>query len=353
VPDHDRARARTALAAVALAWGAGCAGADGTTPEDDAARDADGGGEVALFEVEPGDDAQDGGCSAGCTVCGAIDSCGGICQTGACPGTLACDAGACVCAPTGCTTCGADDGCGKRCQTGACPAGLACNAGLCTAATTSYLAPPLPAHFYHPTYGYLDAYPRDQSVAIGAEDPATIVYTTDGSMPGAGSPRKPSPLSIPVVNGTTLKWYADTGLAESPAHAVSIRVDARLQTYYAYAVDSADLGGAGPVVVVAPGATVSGTASWQGWTAPACPGCRYQLIYGVDTTSVGCFYDGAVGVWPGKSVAGSAFSVKAPSTPGAHRLNVTYDLQLSCPGALAQNSLGVRPTQTIGWIVVK
>lgn len=345
---------RAAAAAIALAAAGltGCAGADGSTPEDDAAADADV-GEAPLFEVEPGDDAQDGSCGAGCVVCGAADGCGGTCQTGACPGNQACSAGICVCQPTGCTTCGADDGCGKRCQTGACPPGLACAAGACRAATTSYLAPPLPAHFFHPTYGYLDAYPRNQNVAIGSEAPSTIVYTTDGSTPGAGSPSQPSPLTLPIVNGTALKWFADTGIAETPAHSAAIRVDTRLQTYYAFVVENADLGGAGPVVVVSPGATVSGTASFQGWNAPACPGCRYQLIYGVDTTSIGCFYDGAVGVYPGKSVSGGAFSVKAPSTQGAHRLNVTYDLQLSCAGALAQNSLGVRPTQTIGWIVVR
>ena len=220
-------------------------------------------------------------------------------------------------------------------------------------ATPSHLAPPNPPHFYTPTYGYLDAFARKLVFSIGAEEPATIVYTTDGSTPGAGSPRGASPVRLLLdTDGTQLRWYADNGVAE-PAHAANVQIDARLQTYYGYLVDVADLGGGGPVAVVSPGATVSGTANWQGWTSPACPSCRYQVIYGVGATSMGCLYDGAVGAWPGSSGLGAAFTVTAPSVAGLYKVNVTYDLQLSCANAVAKASLGVRPTETIAWIVVK
>ncbi len=337
---------RVAGSVLALAL-ASCAGADGA-PVDDAAPDAP--ADVSLFEVDPGDDS---GCGSACTLCGVDDGCGGFCKTGTCPGNRECDAGRCVCVPYACTTCGADDGCGNPCQTGSCPGGLGCIAGRCGAATVSFLAPPSPPHFYTGTWGYIDAFARNYIASIGAEDPSTIFYTTDGSAPGPSSPHKPSPMTLGVsTSGMTLRWYADDGIPEG-ARSATIAIDARLQTYYGYLVDVADLGGGSPIAVVSPGATVNGTANWQAWTMPLCATCRYQLVYGVDDVSAGCLYDGAVGAWPGTSRLSAPFTMTAPATTGVHKVNVTYALQLSCATAMSQSPLGARPTETIAWLVVQ
>jgi hypothetical protein len=261
------------------------------------------------------------------------------------------EAGDGACEPT-CTTCGADDGCGGTCQSGSCPGGAPCVAGKCLSPTTSFLAPPAPGHFYTPNYGYIDGFARNLIFSIGSEAPSTIVYTTDGSTPGTGSPHASSPVTFPIGSSGVIQWFADTGAPEA-VHSAGVTIDTRLQTYYGFLVDVPNLGPDGPVAVVAPGATVSGTANWQAWTGPTCPGCRYQLIYGIENAEKGCFWDGTVGAWPGKSQTAGSFSVTAPSAPGTYRVNVTYTLQNDCATGMGTNPFGSRPTQTFAWIVVK
>jgi hypothetical protein len=64
--------------------------------------------------------------------CGALDGCGGICQSGACPPKHTCQGGLCICQPS-CAgaACGGSDGCGGVCFTGTCPTGSTCQAGKC------------------------------------------------------------------------------------------------------------------------------------------------------------------------------------------------------------------------------
>jgi hypothetical protein len=90
----------------------------------------------------------------------------------------------------------------------------------------------------------------------------------------------------------------------------------------------------------------------QVWNSSGCPGCRYQLVYGVENTSMGCLYDWSPGAWPGVSGTNTG-SVKAPSTPGVYDVNVSYTLELSCANGMAANPLNARPTARIGTIVVR
>jgi hypothetical protein len=251
-----------------------------------------------------------------------------------------------ACTPT-CVACGADDGCGNPCMTGSCATGT-CVAGKCETPVTptkSYIAPG--------DYAFGTAWARGITWTIGSEGPSTIRYTTDGSTPTAASAGKTAPAELFVSSsGTVIKWYADNGAKEATIHSITASILTSGQTAYGYIVEKTNLGGKGPVIVASPGATISGTAAYQAWNNSGCPMCRYQLIYGVGTAAAGCMYDWSPGVWPGASGSGT-ISVKAPSTPGVYDLNVSYTLQVSCADGIATAPIGVRPTASIGKIVVR
>jgi len=246
------------------------------------------------------------------------------------------------CAPT-CTTCGGSDGCGGTCATGSCSSGT-CVAGKCVTPTRSYLSPG--------DYAFGTAWARGITWTIGSEGPSTIRYTLDGSTPGPTSASKPSPAELFVsTSGTTIKWYADNGAKEG-VQSFTANILASGQGNYGFIVEKTKLGGTGPVIVATAGATISLSAATQVWNGSTCSGCRYQLVYGVESTSMGCFYDWSPGVWPGVSGTNTG-SVKAPSTPGVYDVNVSYTLELSCANGMAANPLNSRPTARIGTIVVR
>ena len=251
------------------------------------------------------------------------------------------------CVPS-CVTCGASNGCGGKCATGACPTGGTCVAGVCKSTATptrSYLSPG--------NYAFGSGWARAITWTIGSEAPATIRYTLDGSTPGPTSPSKPSPADLFLpTSGTTLKWYADNGAKEPTVHSFVAAIDAAGQGKYGFLLERIDLSSRGPVVVVSPGAAVSGTVKYATWVSSGCPLCGLQLVYGVGTTSAGCVYHGSPGTWPGASGTG-VLNVKAPAAPGTYALNMSYTLQLSCADGMATNPLGVRPTAQIATIVVK
>ncbi len=247
-----------------------------------------------------------------------------------------------TCTPS-CTTCGGSDGCGGTCVTGSCASGT-CVAGKCVTPTRSYLSPG--------DYAFGSAWARGITWTIASEDSATIRYTVDGSAPGPTSPSKPSPAELFISSsGTVIKWYADNGAKEG-THSFTATIDTSGQGLYGYIVEKTNLGGRGPTIVVSPGATVTGSANYQAWNNSGCPMCRFQIVYGIDTTSAGCLYDYSPNVWPGVSGSGS-ISVKAPTVPGVYPLNVSYTLQTSCANGMATNPIGARPTARIGTIVVR
>ena len=250
-----------------------------------------------------------------------------------------------TCAPS-CATCGGPDGCGDICKTGACGGGASCVAGACVAPTKSWISPLT----YPSSWG---AFAKGISWTLASEAPSTIRMTTDGSDPGPTSSSGPSPLTFfEPTSGTTIKWLADDGAAE-PVQSFVVKIDTTLQAGYGYVVEETKLDGVSPVVVVAPGATLDGSAKYQAWVSTACPGCRQQLVYGIDSTAAGCLYDFSPSTWPGASGTG-AMHLVAPSTPGTYRVRVAWALQLSCAAATTTaNPLGVKPTTEVGVIVVK
>lgn len=248
------------------------------------------------------------------------------------------------CTPS-CTTCGASDGCGGTCKTGACGGGEACVAGTCVAPTKSHLSPG--------SYAFGSGWAKGITWSIGSEAPATIFYTLDGSTPDGSSASKPAPMDLFLsTSGTVIKWYADDGAKEPTIHSFTANIDTAGQSSYGFIVDKVNLSGKGPVVVVSPGATISGSADYQAWNSSGCPMCRFQLVYGIGTTSEGCLYDWSPGAWSGASGSGT-ISVKAPSSAGTYKLNVSYTLQTSCANGMATNPIGSRPTAEIATIVVK
>jgi Chitobiase/beta-hexosaminidase C-terminal domain len=309
--------------------------------DDEAASTADGGEDTTTTTTtSPPPD----GCVPSCTTCGATDGCGGLCKSGSCPraGDV-CTDGHCGCTPT-CATCGASDGCGGTCSTGACgAAGEACIGGRCVAPTRSYGSPN--------SYAYTGGWARAFIAAAQSEAPATIFYTTDGSAPSASSPSKSNVVEA-SLSGGSLRWYADDGVAEGP-QTLSIKVDTSLRTYYGFVVDAVRFTtGGGPVLVTSPGATVTGDAGYSIWSAPGCPACGLQVVYGIETDAQGCLYTGSPGVWPGAS-ARSSFTLKAPSTAGTYHVTVTYTAQYTCAAALSTAPLGSRPTAQVAWLIVK
>ena len=293
-----------------------------------------------IFDVDPD------GCSATCTVCGAVDGCGGKCKIGSCTGASdVCVDGVCKCAPK-CTTCGGSDGCGGTCKTGTCAGSAACVAGTCVVPTKSYLSP----SSYPVSWG---AFAKGISWTIASEGASKIFYTIDGSAPNGSSAGGASPLTLFLpTDGTPLKWYADNG-AKEVAQSFTVQISTALQTGYGYVVDGVKLDGASPTVVVSPGAVLNGNAKYQAWVSTACPGCRQQLVYGIGTTAMGCLYDWSPSTWPGAT--GTATTrITAPATSGVHKVRVAWALQLSCSDAMTiANPLGVKPTADIATIVVK
>lgn len=250
------------------------------------------------------------------------------------------------CTPT-CVACGADDGCGKPCMTGSCASG-SCVAGKCVVAT-----PPTKSYIAPGDYAFGTAWARGITWTIGSEDPATIRYTTDGSAPGPTSASKASPAELFIAtSGTVIKWYADNGTKEATVHSMTANILTSGQSAYGYIVEKTNLGGKGPVIATSAGATISGSATYTAWNNPGCPMCRFQLVYGVGTTSAGCLYDWSPGAYPGAGGSGT-ISVKAPSAPGVYDLNVSYTLETSCANGMAAKPIGVRPTASIGKIVVR
>jgi hypothetical protein len=260
------------------------------------------------------------------------------------PDTAPADTG---CVPACTTTCGAADGCGGKCATGTCAGGGTCLAGACVKPTNSYLSP-------GSYVGSATAYARAAYWTLASETPSKIFYTLDGTAPDATSTSKASPFDLHITtSGTKIRWYADNGVKEASAHSFVANIDSALQSTYNYVVEHVTLDGTGPVVVVAPGAIVSGSASYQAWVGSGCPGCRMQLVYGIGTTEAGCLYDWSPGVWPGASGSYTTIKATAPSTAGVYKLNVAYSLELVCSDALAKSPLSVRPSAQVATIVVK
>ena len=217
----------------------------------------------------------------------------------------------------------------------------------------------LPAVFSSPgpapaIYG---GYPKAFSITLAADKPGTtIYYTTDGSLPDMSSQSGVTPVAGITISASSMVRYF--GIHDGEQNAVATEmfaIDASsAQSNAGYLVTNVTLDGTSPVVVVDPGATLTARASVQTWVQTSCPACAAQVVFGVDEPDQGGVFDGGSGVYPGVTMTGKTFSVKAPMTPGVHEVRLAHIEQTSCAAAMATRALATRPTRArIGVIIVR
>jgi hypothetical protein len=202
-------------------------------------------------------------------------------------------------------------------------------------------------------------YPKSFAITLAADEPGTtIYYTTDGSMPDETSTMTNSAVTpIPgiTISTTTMVRYfgiSTGGRGELTSESFSISATTP-QSNAGYLVTNATLDGTSPTVIASKGATLAARANVQAWVQFDCPGCRAQVVYGVDQSDQGCLYDDVPGVYPGVAVNGKMFNVKVPTTSGVHEVRLAHIEQTSCAAAIAAKALSTRPTiARIGVIVV-
>ena len=286
-----------------------------------------------------------GDCGATTGSAGTACSAGQACVQGSCSascgGTLVACGGSCIDPATSGTYCGASGDCGVTGGSAgtACAAGQQCVTGICSYYTAypSFLSP-----------GGLQAttsHPVDLDFTIGTPGGATVYYTVDGTapVPNTGTTQAgASPLvlhSVPGADGgTTLTWYADYGSPVGPelsTHRTVITTSGPSNNLGSYVDDVKFAGPGGPVIVVAPGAAVTGTVNYMAWRSNGsgyCPGCVVQWVLGVDGVGQLACIDPVTSTWPG-SGGTQNFSFTAPSKPGVYYLRQGLSLQYTCQGA--------------------
>ncbi|NVB78197.1 MAG: hypothetical protein HOV81_07375 [Kofleriaceae bacterium] len=211
-----------------------------------------------------------------------------------------------------------------------------------------------------PAASLFGGYPKAFTITLAADTPGTtIYYTTDGSMPDMTSTATQSAVTpvtgITISANTMVRFF---GIHEGEQSAVTSEmysIDATsAQGNAGYLVTNVTLDGTSPVVVVAPGAMLTGRATVQTWVQGSCPACAGQVVFGVDKTDQGCLFDGGPGVYPGVTMTGKTFDVRAPMAPGVHEVRLAHIEQTSCANAMAQRALATRPTLArIGVIIVQ
>ncbi len=203
-------------------------------------------------------------------------------------------------------------------------------------------------------------YPKSFSITLAADEPGTtIYYTTDGSMPEAGSPTTSNATTpvrgITISATSTVRYFGvSSGGPSMPVSEDFAISSTSPQTNAGYLVTNTTLDGTSPVVFAAPGSVLAARANVQVWVQSNCPACAAQVVYGVDDTDQGCLYDGGPGVYPGVTTTGKMFNVRAPMDPGVHEVRLAHIEQTSCAAAMAAKALQTRPTLArIGVIVVR
>jgi Chitobiase/beta-hexosaminidase C-terminal domain len=193
---------------------------------------------------------------------------------------------------------------------------------------------------------YNNAWAVPFTLTLAADDPAaSVYYTTDGSTPTLASPHAVTPVTLSISAATTTVRYFGQGTgAASAITTEAFGVSAAQQTGAGYLVTLTRVASNSPIVVATPGQTFTmAVANWMVWVQSLCPGCAAQLVYGVDMTDQGCFYDGSPGVYPGMSATGATFTITAPVTPGLHEVRVGHIEQTNCAAAMAAGTLATRP----------
>jgi hypothetical protein len=184
---------------------------------------------------------------------------------------------------------------------------------------------------------------RTTKYEIGTPYPATIYYTTDGSTPVEGATATKSgasPLNLGVLaSGATILWFADFGspLGKEPVvHTLNFTVAASGQDSHGQIVEGLSFtGGLGPVISVAAGATVSGSANVQFWHSDStgyCPSCDVFFSLWLDSEGASQYCSNNYATWTGTSAA-PTFSFTAPTKPGRYAMRANNALDYQCdPG---------------------
>ncbi len=231
----------------------------------------------------------------------------------------------------------------QKCVAGICGgSGAAVDAGTADApvvSTPHVFASPGPA----PTYFVAWAAPIP--VTLASEDTAAqIYYTTNGSVPTTSSSHGATPVDVMLSASAQLGYVAIDGASASNNASQTYDIDTTKQNDYGYLVYHVTLGGTSPVMVVAPGQTVSVNLGYlQVWSSST-PQNGAQLVYSVDNSYQGCAFDGTWSSWPGTIRMNVTFNITAPTTPGEHDVRLTHIYDGNCATALADSSLPSRPT---------
>lgn len=207
-----------------------------------------------------------------------------------------------------------------------------------------------------PAAALYGGYPKAFAITLAADQPGTMIYyTLDGSMPDTSSSSSTTPVKGITISATsTVKYFGVHNGATSDVVTETFSIDAATaQSNAGYLITSVTLDGTSPVVIASAGSTLSAKANVQSWVQTSCSACAGQVVFGVDTTDQGCLSDGGLGVYPGTTVNGKAFTVKVPNTKGVHEVRVAHIEQTSCAAAMADMALANRPTRArIGVIIV-
>lgn len=315
------------------------------------------------------------GNSGGETCSAPSTECGGVCTStvtdnancgtcgNACPAGQACSDGVCsvTCASplTTCSGSSAEDAycadiesdrsncgaCGN-----ACDPGLQCMDNLCID-SSSYISP---AGFAASKTAFSDI-----DYTISTQIPATIHYTTDGTSPSPGvgtTTSAPSPVTLATVPGATpgtvIRWFADYGGssgAEPFLHSFTVNTVAPGNDLGVLVNLVKFTGVDGPVIRVAPGATVTGSVRAQYWRSNAsgyCPGCLVQWVLGVDGVGQVACVASVSTVYPGQTST-PTFTFTAPAQPGRYVMRTQLQLQTSCQSA------GYSGGEDVGVVIVE
>lgn len=198
---------------------------------------------------------------------------------------------------------------------------------------------------YHPSGTLTYQKAIDWTIAT-ADSAALILYTIDGTTPGAPSPTAVGKVTLAAVpDNTTIRWVV---APSTNVHAFLVRVNPALSSSTATFADRVVFGATGaPIAKVAPGATLNGTARAFAWNGSVgCPNCIDQLLIGV-VVAEDCLTDDNPHTYPGATTAAAPFSVKAPSTPGIYRVKTGFTQQLNCRPDAIGKSLGQTEVATI------